>query len=220
MRTRLAVAGIVLAGVALLGAGGTYAAFTDTEAATPVLVQGGTLDLTLGTQAGADLAPVTFVNMVPGAAPTAGTYVPSQYYYYVRLTNDGTLPGRARWSSRGVSELENGCLVPERAAGDTTCGNGERGGELGDQLKLSFSLMPGAGCTGQPGVVPPETYPPTDNRGFRDIKPGGAGPALVLAPGASRCVRVDVYFPSTPANNLAQSDSSTFQLSFRLDQTT
>lgn len=220
MRTKLAVAATALAGVALLGAGGTYAAFSDTETAAPVLVQGGTLDLTLGTQAGADLAPVTFENMVPGPAPTAGTYVPSQNSYFVRLTNDGSLPGRARWSTRGISELENGCLAPERDAGDTSCGNAKKAGELGDQLRVSFSLMPGADCTGQPGVVPPETFPPTDNRGFRDIKPGGAGPALVLAPGASRCVRIDVYFPSTAANNLAQGDSSTFQLSFRLDQTT
>lgn len=217
MRTKLAVAGTVCAGAALLGAGGTYAAFTDTETTAPVLIEGGTLDLALGAGDGSDLEPVTFANMVPGGGPT-GTYAPSDDHYFVRLTNDGSLPGRARWATRGISERENGCNAPERAAGDTDCGNGDRAGELGDQLRISFSLMPGADCTGTPGVVPPETFAPTGNRGFHDIRPGGAGRRLVLDPGTSRCVRVDVHFPSTSNNNLAQSDSSTFQLRFRLDQ--
>ncbi len=41
----------------------------------------------------------------PGPAPTAGSYAPSARNYLVRLTNNGTLPGRARWASRGVSVL-------------------------------------------------------------------------------------------------------------------
>ncbi len=218
MRRKLIAVGVAVLGVALLGTGGTYAAFSDSEQAAPVLVEAGRLDLTLGTGSGTELQPVTFANMVPGPAPTTGSYAPSARNYLVRLTNDGTLPGRARWASRGVAERENGCIAPETAAGDRSCGRGDRAGELGDQLRLTFSLLPNADCTGVPGVVPPESYPPTDARGFRDIKPGGAGPRLVLKPGESRCVRVDAYFPSTADNNLAQGDSSTFQLSFRLDQ--
>jgi predicted ribosomally synthesized peptide with SipW-like signal peptide len=219
MRKKLAVAGIACAGAVLLGAAGTFAALTDTEPTAPVLVRAGTLDLALGAGDGSDLAPVTFADMVPGVAPASGARVPSADHYFVRLTNDGTLPGRARWATRGLAELENGCNAPERSAGDSSCGSGNRAGELGDRIRLSFSLMPGSDCTGTPGVVPPEAFPPTGNRGFSDIRPGGAGRPLVLAPGTSRCVRVDVHFPSTSDDNLAQSDSSTFQLRFRLDQT-
>ena len=218
MRSKIIAAGLAVMGAALIGAGGTYAAFSDSEQAAPVLVEAGRLDLTLGTGSGTELQPVTFADMVPGPAPTADSYLPSARNYLVRLTNDGTLPGRAQWASRSVSERENDCLAPETAAGDTSCGRGDRDGELGRQMLLTFSLLPHADCTGTPGVVPPESYRPTGDHDFDDIKPGGAGPQLVLQPGESRCVRVDAYFPSTRSNNLAQGDSSTFQLSFRLDQ--
>lgn len=219
MRKKIAVAGsAALLGLALVGAGGTYAAYSDAETAAPVLIQAGTLDLRLSSKEGADLQPLTISDLTPQPVDTDGAYTPSERFYLVQLTNDGTVPARARWASRSVAEQENTCNGPERAAGDTSCGRGNQAGELGDQLRLSFSLMSGPGCGGSPGSVPPGYYPPTGRQGFSDIKPGGAGPRLVLQPGESRCVRVDVHFPLSPDNNLAQSDSSTFQLSFRLDQ--
>jgi predicted ribosomally synthesized peptide with SipW-like signal peptide len=217
MRTKLAAAGAAVAGLALLGAGGTYAAYTDTETV-PVLIEAGTLDLQLSTDEDAELEPLTLSNLVPQPVATNGGFIPSDRFYYVQLTNDGTVPARARWASRGLAELENGCGEPEITARDTSCGRGNKAGELGAQLRLSFSLMSGTDCGGAPGSVPPEYFPPGGDRGFADIKPGGAGPRLVLQPGESRCVRIDVHFPSAPNNNLAQSDSTTFQLSFRLDQ--
>ncbi|WP_219414365.1 hypothetical protein [Pseudonocardia nigra] len=221
MRKKLLAGGLGLLGCAALGMGatGTYAGFVDTEQAPQVLVRAGTLDLRLTTADGAETEPVTFANLSPEAAPVAGTYRPSAHHYFIRLTNDGSLPGRAKWATSGVAERENACNAPERTAGDRSCGDGDDQGELGDQLLVSFSLMPGADCAGEPGVVPPpRQYPATAERDYRDILPGGAGDPLVLAPGEARCVRVDVHFPLVPENNLAQGDSSTFRLGFRLEQ--
>lgn len=217
MRKKLIAVGVAALGAVLIGAGGTHAAFSDTESGPPVLVRAGTLDLALSTAAGTETAPVTFTDVVPGPVPANG-HTSSPHHYFVRLTNEGTLPGHARWSTTAVSEFENDCNAPEIDAEDTSCGPENGAGELGDQLRVSFSLFPGATCAGNPGVVPPEMYPPTQSSTFREIKAGGAGPALVLAPGATRCVRVDVHFPSGPLNNLAQSDRSSFRLAFRLDQ--
>ncbi len=216
MRKKLAAAGIALAGLALLGTGGTYAALSDTEESA-VLVEAGRLDLSVTTNEDTELAPLTFTDLIPGPAPVPGTYTPSDRFYYLRLTNDGTVPGRALWRSQRVAERDNGCNEPEIAAGDTTC-QPNQAGELGDQLLLSFSLMPDDQCAGTPSTVPPETYSPTSSLQYAEIKPGGAGTGLVLGAGESRCVRIDVYFPSTSKNNITQSDTSSFRLSFRLNQ--
>jgi predicted ribosomally synthesized peptide with SipW-like signal peptide len=205
-----------LLGLALVGAGGTYAAFSDTEAAEPVLVRAGTLDLVLTDGEGLATAPVTFADVVPAPAVTSGRHEPSPHHYFVRLTNDGSVPGAAQWSTTAVSELDRGCNRAETDAGDTTCGAGPLEGELGEQLLVSFSLLAGPDCTGDPvGTRPP--YVPAVGRDAGPIVTGD-GSALVLGPDETRCVRVDVHFPEGPDDNLAQSDSSTFRLSFRLDQ--
>ncbi len=217
MRNKIVAAGCAaLLGVALVGAGSTYAAYTDTETAEPVLVQAGTLDLVLSDGEGQATAPVTFADMVPGPPVASGTYQPSPHHYFVRLTNDGSVPGTAQWSTASVSELDRGCNDAETDAGDGTCGTGTFDGELGEQLLVSFSLLAGPDCAGSPvGARPP--YVPAFDRGFRPVVTGG-GTALVLGPDETRCVRVDIHFPEGPDDNLAQSDSSTFRLSFRLDQ--
>jgi predicted ribosomally synthesized peptide with SipW-like signal peptide len=217
MRKKIAVAGCAaLLGLAVIGAGGTYAAYTDTETAEPVLVEAGTLDLVLSGGDGRATAPVTFADMAPGPAVASGSYQPSPHHYFVQLTNDGSVPGTAQWATTSVSELDRGCNDAETDAGDGSCGNGTFDGELGEQLLVSFSLLPGPGCAGSPvGAKPP--YVPAFDRDFRSIVTG-TGAALVLGPDETRCVRVDVHFPEGPDDNLAQSDSSTFRLSFRLDQ--
>ncbi len=217
MRHKIVAAGCAaLLGVALVGAGSTYAAYTDTETAEPVLVQAGTLDLVLSDGEGQATAPVTFADMVPGPPVASGTYQPSPHHYFVRLTNDGSVPGTVQWSTASESELDRGCNDAERDARDATCGDGRYAGELGEQLFVSFSSLSGSDCTGAPvGTAPP--YNPAFSRDFRDVFTGD-GSAFVLGPADTRCVRIDVHFPSGPRNNQAQSDSSTFRLSFRLDQ--
>jgi predicted ribosomally synthesized peptide with SipW-like signal peptide len=219
MRKKLMAGGLAALGCAVLGMGaaGTYAGFVDTEQAPQTQLQAGTLDLRLTTEEGAESDPITLAGLVPAPTPPLGSNQPSEHSYVVRLSNDGSVPGTALWGTSGVAELENGCNEAEEAAGDTSCG--EQQGELGDQLRVSLSLLPGAGCEGTPAIVSPEQYPATDERAFKPIRPGGTGDPIVLAPGENRCARVDVYFPHLPHNNVAQGDSSSFRLAFRLDQT-
>jgi predicted ribosomally synthesized peptide with SipW-like signal peptide len=216
MRNKIVAGCAALLGLALVGAGSTYAAYTDTETAEPVLVQAGTLDLVLSDGEGQATAPVTFADMVPGPPVASGTYRPSPHHYFVRLTNGGSVPGTAQWSTTSVSELDRGCNDAETEAGDGTCGTGRLDGELGDQLLVSFSLLTGPGCAGSP-VAARQPHVPASNREFRAVVARG-GSDLVLGPNETRCVRVDIHFPEGPDDNLAQSDSSTFRLSFRLDQ--
>lgn len=217
MGNKIVTAGCAaLLGLAVIGAGGTYAAYTDAGTAEPVLVEAGTLDLVLSDGEGRGTAPVTFADVVPGPSVASGRYRPSPHHYFVRLTNDGSVPGTTWWSTTAVAELDRGCNDAETDAGDATCGEGPLEGELGEQLLVSFSLLAGPGCAGSPvGARPP--YVPAFDRGFRPVVTGD-GSALVLGPEETRCVRVDVHFPEGPDDNLAQSDSSTFRLSFRLDQ--
>jgi predicted ribosomally synthesized peptide with SipW-like signal peptide len=219
MRTRLGAAALVAAAVALLGAaGGTYAAFTDHEDAPAVLVEAGTLDLSLDTVEGTSTEPVTVVDLRPEPVPPAGEPWSSEHHYLVRLTNEGSVPGGLEWAATAVAELENGCNAPERDADDPSCGTGSDEGELGGQLRLTFSALPGDDCAVAAASSPSEPFPITAGAAFADVKPAGARYPLVLGPGESRCVRVDVHLPVLPTNNLAQGDASTFRLQFRLDQ--
>ncbi len=216
MRKKITALAVAAIGVAMLGAGSTYAAYTDTETAEPVLVRAGTLDLVLSDGEGQATAPVTFADMVPGPPLSLGGYQPSEHHYFVRLTNDGSLPGTVEWSTTSVSELDHGCNDAERDARDATCGDGRNAGELGKQLFVSFSSLNGPDCTGAP-VGTDSPYNPAFNRDYQPVFTG-EGSAFVLGASDTRCVRIDVHFPSGARNNLAQSDSSTFRLSFRLDQ--
>jgi predicted ribosomally synthesized peptide with SipW-like signal peptide len=206
MGKKLAASGLAVLGVLAFGIGGTYAAFSSTTDGPNTLAQAGTLDLKLSTAQNGVIQPIAFQNLKPG----------DSRFYYVQLTNNGTVPGAASWSFDNVQELENGCVPAETAAGDTTCGNGPQDGELGDQLAVTFSLMPGPGCTGTPQVLGPASFPSADSRVFKSLN------GLRLAPGAGRCVRADVVFqnfpnlPNQPNNNQAQSDSSKFGFRFQL----
>lgn len=205
MRKKLAAGGLAALGALALGTGATYAPFTSTVQGPDTLTRGGTLDLKLSTAENGVIQPISFQNLMPGDAN----------FYHVQLTNTGTVAGKAFWAFDNVQELENGCVPAELAARDT-CDNGSLDGELGDQLAVTLSLMPGSECNGTAQVVGPSSFHPSGSRVFRELS------GLVLAPGASRCVRVDVVFqnlpnlPNQPNNNQAQSDSSSFGFRFQL----
>lgn len=201
MRKKNAAGGLAALGAVALGVGGTYAAFSSTEQGPETSAQAGTLDLRLSTKDGASIEPILFENLQPG----------DERSYFVQLTNDGTIPGEAYWSFENNQEFENTCGPPERAAGDSSCGRGAQQGELGDQLVVTFSLMPGPGCDGTPQVVGPRSFHPSFSRlDFQELN------GLVLDSNRSRCVRVDVEFEDLPENNKAQSDSSKFGFRFQL----
>lgn len=222
---KLAAAVIGAAGVVALAFGitGTFAAFSATEE-TPVLMEAGTLDLVLTDENDQLTEPIEFTDMQPSAAPSPGTYEESEHHYFLKLTNGGDVTAEASWRFQGSQEFENGCVAPEIAAGDTSCGHpGEGHGELGNQLRVNFSAAPEGmdDCGGTPGVVAPRQFVPTTDIGYQSIRPvvgGVVQPTLVLDPGATRCVKVDIYFLDLPENNIAQGDSSVFHLGFRLVQ--
>jgi hypothetical protein len=220
MRKKLLAGGLAVLGCAVLGMGatGTYAGFVDTEQAPQSRLRAGTIDLQLSTEEGAESDPLTLGGLVPGPPPEYGSTEPSEHSYTVRLTNDGSLPGAAVWGTTGVEELENGCNAAEQDVGDSSCDAPQ--GELGKQLLVSLSVLSGPGCSGEAVVQQPVQFTPIADFGDLEIVAGGNG-QLVLAPGESRCARVNVFFPHLPndQNNLAQGDSSTFRLAFRLDQT-
>jgi len=220
MRKKLLAGGLAVLGCAVLGMGatGTYAGFVDTEQAPQTQLQAGTLDLRLSTEGSAESNPLTLGGLVPGPLPEYGGGRPSEHSYTVRLTNDGSLPGAAVWGTTGVEELENGCNSAERDAGDSSCDRGD--GELGGQLLVSLSVLEAPDCSGDAAVQRPVQFSPIMSVSDQAIVTGG-NDRLVLAPGESRCARVDVFLPHLPndQNNLAQGDSSTFRLAFRLDQT-
>lgn len=202
MRKKLAAGGLAVLGVLAFGIGGTYAAFSSTVQGPPAVAQAGTLNLALSTGQNAAIQPIAFQNLIPGAEKS----------YFIQLANTGTVAGNASWKFDNVQELENGCVFPENTAGDASCGLGPNQGELGNQLAVTFSLMPGPGCAGAPqavGGLPsfPSSFTQTH---FQPLN------KVVLAPGASRCVRANVVFLNLPNNNLTQGDSSSFGFRFQL----
>lgn len=202
MRRRHAAGALAVLGVVAVGFGATYAGFSSTEQE-ETTAGAATLDLRLSTENDAEIAPLTFGNLQPGDVRT----------YHVQLTNDGTIPGEAFWAFQNNNqERENGCLAPESAAGDTTCGTNQ--GELGNQLAVTFSLLPGPGCTGTPQVVGPPSFPSAFSQpNFQSLD------GLVLGENDSRCVQVDIRFQELgDTNNRAQGDSSSFGFRFQLVQ--
>ncbi|MGH3974868.1 MAG: TasA family protein [Pseudonocardiaceae bacterium] len=201
MRKKLAVGGLAVLGALAFGIAGTYAAFSDTEQGPNTLVQAGKLDLRLSNQNDALIEPISFKDLKPG----------DELFYFVQLTNDGTVPGKAKWAFENGQELENGCGAPEIAVGDTTCDPGP--GELGSQLAVTFSQMSGPDCGGTPQAEDPEGFSPAFSVGFTPIN------GLELAPDESKCVKVGVRFKhldDNNRNNRAQSDSSSFGFRFQL----
>lgn len=201
MRKKLAAGGLAVLGALAFGIGGTYAAFSDTEQGPNTLVEAGKLDLRLSTENDALVEPISFQNLKPG----------DEHFYFVQLTNEGTVPGKAKWAFENSQELENGCGAPEIAAGDTSCDPGP--GELGSQLAVTFSQMSGPDCAGTAQIEDPEGFSPAFSVGFIPIN------GLVLEPGESKCVQVGVRFKHLDTdnrNNRAQSDSSIFGFRFQL----
>lgn len=113
-----------------------------------------------------------------------------------------TLP--AAWATQadrfGVTvvdlvQAENGCLAPERAAGDRTCGADQ--GELAGQLRAEVAagtLVRGA-CRAVGGPAPLDLF------GLASARLGGRG---------VQCLAIRLSFPGGDDDNVAQSDALDF----------
>ncbi|WP_380169379.1 hypothetical protein [Jannaschia sp. R86511] len=143
-------------------------------------------------RAAAHTTRVQVVDLVPGTART------------VVLDLDRTGPVRSLHARvDDVVDDDGGCVRPELAAGDTTCGPG--GGELSSHLtvRLEPGTLDGDVCRAQPvpavGAVP-----------FRQL----VDTALVArARGTGMtCALLGVAHVDSPTDNLTQSDTVTFSL--------
>jgi hypothetical protein len=98
-----------------------------------------------------------------------------------------------------LSQSENGCLDPEVAAGDKTCG--EDGGELAGQLVAEVAAgIPGAsgGCEDAGTFVPLSLVDPRSQ--------------AVLSRTGAGCLVIRLTFRNSPENNVAQSDGLSFSV--------
>lgn len=194
----VAVIGITSA----IAIGATSAYFSDTEVSSANTFTAGTLDLKIDDQDGAQVAHVTFANVVP-----AVQWQGAEYDHQWVLKNTGTLPGTVTYKIKNIQNFENGCNAPESVMGDISCLTGTDQGELGSQMKLVFQLNQA-----------PYGY-------NQDIFPLNAAEGVAytpvayhLNPGETKAVFLRSWFISSPSNNLAQGDSVQFDIEFTLAQ--
>lgn len=144
-----------------------------------------------------------------------GLYPTMSVEHVVFVAVDAPAPdGQVRLEAEIVDlqDHEHGCLRPEIRAGDTTCGPGPDQGELSDQLEVTW----------RPGLVTPTGTcelgdPVAPGQRLRALD--GARVALGTFDATERrCFGIAQHFLDLPENNLAQGDSSSFDLRVRVSQ--
>ena len=174
---------------------GTYASFSDTETSVGNSFTAGTLDLKIN---GADINVIAFTvaNMRPGSQPT-NSYV---------LSNAGSLGGTLDITSIALKDYENILTEPEIEALDTT-----DLGELSSVVNLRLYIdvdKSGYWSTGDVMIFD----------GKVNTLPTSFDLNTPIAADAN--IKINAVFDwwSTPADNQAQSDSFTLDLTFQLSQ--
>ena len=114
----------------------------------------------------------------------------------IKYKNAGTVPGNLTMQIVGLNNLEKECLVPEKDAGDATCGTGNDQGELGGVLEFT-----------------------TDNgSSWQTLSSLTSAISLgTVAGGADGSVVLNWRLPST-AGNIVQTDGVEFDIDFNLAQ--
>lgn len=196
-RILLSLAMIALVSSTAVGA--TKAYFSDSETSSGNTLAAGTISLTVNQAQGSSVPVlVNASNLVPGAYTGVGV---------VNLKNIGSLPGKLSAKISNIHNLENGVTAPEITAGESP---DNTVGDLGP--KLSFIVK--------------QNYNPWDHFLYMTGLADGAtlttlhmsAGDLVLAPGEERQFQLNVQWPVTATDDMAQGDSVNFDLTFRLDQ--
>lgn len=180
---------------------GTSAYFSDTETSTGNTITAGTLDLKVGGQDDPTVAHITLTNIAPAASYT------TQRGQGFTLTNDGTIPGTVTATVKNLVDNENGCVEPEVNAGDVTCGATE--GELSGLLVRTQWLLnqaPWGGIGSSFASLSAIAGVPVTDVGFH------------LDAGESKDVYFQLYWDTSPSDNLAQSDGVEYDVEFVLNQ--
>ena len=148
------------------------------------------------------------------AIEAEGLYPTMSVEHVVIVAVDTPAPDGQRLEAEIVDlqDHEHGCLRPEIRAGDITCGPGPDQGELSEQLEVTW----------RPGLVTPAGTcvlgdPVASGQRLRAL--AGARVALGTFDAAERrCFGIEQHFLDLPENNLAQGDSSSFDLRVRVSQ--
>jgi hypothetical protein len=154
-------------------------------------------------------------NVVPRIS-AEGMYPTLTVRHMVFIAVDGGAPtGRVGTDIVNLVDYENGCNRPEINAGDTTCADpGPGEGELSEQLEITWTVgsVVGGGCI-LGDVVGPQ------GQRLRDVvdTPVDLGD---LPASRQLCFEVAQEFLDLPENNLAQTDSATFDIRVGIQQIT
>lgn len=214
MKKRVLYGVMGMALVALLVGGGTYAYFSDTETSTGNTFSAGTLKLTVGS---AGTLPLAFNSLKPG---DTGTLADPW-----RINNTGTIAGNLTIACGAITNNENGLTEPEKDADDT----GEPG-ELGANLTVAFWIDSNADNTwgagdyyltttgGKTGYNSEASLPPEAYAHLNDYDGKTWADLTTITGGASAGTFHVEYDLPWGTGNEVQSDTCTFDLTFRLEQ--
>lgn len=225
MDKRILTSVLVIAVVALMVGGATFVYFNDSETSSGNTFTAGTLDLKVDGEDDPNIVSVTLNNMKPGDN--------TGYYKWV-LKNAGTQPGKPSVTFSIIVNDDNGLIEPEQKAGDTTGGAGE--GELGQYLKPTIGQGPKNWTV--PSTLysvwqtgPPHSWgtPGLNGLGGKTYGQGVGFTFPVLGPGEEVAFFLKLQLDANLRiwtgttwvevdDNIIQSDSVKFDMTFRLDQ--
>jgi predicted ribosomally synthesized peptide with SipW-like signal peptide len=187
----------MIAVVVALAAGGTYAYFTATRTASTNKFVAGTLDLNVQSN-GNDNEPFIIENMGDNAN-IAGTKTWT-------IKNTGTLPGRLLVRLQNLSNEENGCNDQEMAA-EPNCKD-DNLGELGKVVNLNVALD-GTDVASSTLATAQMTQIGSE---WSNLTP------IIIPAGGTRTVTTHWAADENSYGNEIQSDSTQFDMNFRLIQ--
>lgn len=188
----------MIAVVAALAAGGTYAYFTATRTTSANRFAAGTLDLDVAAN-GNKLEPFVIENM-GNNANISGTKTWT-------IKNTGSLPGRLLVRLQNVVNTENGCNDQEKTA-DPTCEEAGKQGNLGGVITLKVALD-GEDKVQSTLATDQQTKIGTD---WSALEP------IVLQPNEERTITAYWAADENAYGNEIQGDDAQFDVNFRLIQ--
>jgi spore coat-associated protein N len=220
MKSRILYGVMGMALVALLVGGGTYAYFSDTETSTGNTFSAGTLDLTVGST-DPTTEKIAFNSLKPG--DTSGDVGVTPIAWEIK--NTGTIAGTLTIACGAITNNENGLTEPEVEKSDT-----DTTGELGANLTVAFWVDSNANNTwdtgdyylttagGKTGFSSEASLPTGAYAHLNDYDGKTWASLTTLTGGASAgTFHVEYGLPGETGNEV-QSDSCTFDLTFRLEQ--
>ncbi len=198
MKKRILLSIMVIAIAATMVAGATTAYFSDVERSNGNTFTAGKLDLQID---GGDVNVVKFnvTNMKPGSQPT-GHYT---------LTNIGTIDGYLDITKVTVTDSENDLTEPEIEAGDTTPDVGELSSLL--NIRLYFDNDKDGYISNGDTMI---------YNGKLNVMPTSFNLDKLIPAGGSVTIIGNAVIDWWPSNsdNVAQSDTCTYDLEFTLSQ--